>query len=144
VVYYARHPAPEAAARHLASLQALLAQADIVSLHIPLTSDTRGLLDADALRSMRPGAVLINSARGELVNEGALFDALQSGRVSAAGLDVFASEPTGADNPLLSLPNVIATPHIAWLTPQTLERSIGVIVENCRRLRDGEPLLNQV
>jgi phosphoglycerate dehydrogenase-like enzyme len=93
---------------------------------------------------MRPGAVLINSARGELVNEGALFDALQSGRVSAAGLDVFASEPTGADNPLLSLPNVIATPHIAWLTPQTLERSIGVIVENCRRLRDGEPLLNQV
>jgi phosphoglycerate dehydrogenase-like enzyme len=64
--------------------------------------------------------------------------------VSAAGLDVFALEPTGADNPLLSLPNVLATPHIAWLTPQTLERSIGVIVENCRRLRDGEPLLNRV
>jgi phosphoglycerate dehydrogenase-like enzyme len=144
VVYYARSPVPDQPARHLASLQALLAQADIVSLHIPLTPDTRGLLDADALRSMRPGAVLINTARGELIDEGAFFDALQSGRVSAAGLDVFASEPTDADNPLLSLPNVIATPHIAWLTPQTLERSIGVIVENCRRLRDGEPLLNQV
>jgi phosphoglycerate dehydrogenase-like enzyme len=143
-VVYARNPAADPAARHLASLQALLAQADIVSLHIPLTSDTRGLLDADALRSMRPGAVLINTARGELIDERALFDALQSGRVSAAGLDVFALEPTGADNPLLSLPNVLATPHIAWLTPQTLERSIGVIVENCRRLRDGEPLLNRV
>jgi phosphoglycerate dehydrogenase-like enzyme len=88
--------------------------------------------------------VLINTARGELIDERALFDALRSGRLSAAGLDVFASEPTGADNPLFSLPNVLATPHIAWLTPQTLERSIGVLVENCRRLRDGETLLNQV
>jgi phosphoglycerate dehydrogenase-like enzyme len=144
VVYYARNPAPDPAARQLASLQALLAQADIVSLHIPLTSDTRGLLDADALRTMRLGAVLINTARGELIDERALFEALQSGKVAAAGLDVFAAEPADADNPLLSLPNVVATPHIAWLTPQTLERSICVIVENCQRLRDGEPLLNQV
>ncbi|MFL9919034.1 2-hydroxyacid dehydrogenase [Paraburkholderia fungorum] len=144
VVYYARNPAADPAARHLASLQALLAQADIVSLHIPLTPDTRCLLDADALRLMKPGAVLINTARGELIDEPALCDALQSGRVSAAGLDVFATEPTVADNPLLSLPNVVATPHIAWLTPQTLERSIAVIVENCRRLRDGEALLNLV
>jgi phosphoglycerate dehydrogenase-like enzyme len=144
VVYYARSSAPDHAARHLASLEALLTQADIVSLHIPLTPDTRGLIDADALRSMRPGAALINTARGELIDERALFDALRSGRLSAAGLDVFASEPASADSPLLSLPNVIATPHIAWLTPQTLERSIGVIVENCRRLRDGEPLLNRV
>jgi hypothetical protein len=88
--------------------------------------------------------LLRNTARGELIDERALYDALQSGRVSAAGLDVFALEPAGAGNPLLSLPNVIATPHIAWLLPETLERSIGVIVENGRRLRDGEPLLNRV
>ncbi|MFM0705069.1 2-hydroxyacid dehydrogenase [Paraburkholderia sediminicola] len=144
VIYYARNAAQESAARWVASLQALLEQADIVSLHIPHTPDTHGLLDASAFRSMRRGAVLINTARGELIDERALFDALQSGAVSAAGLDVFATEPASADNPLLSLPNVVATPHVAWLTPQTLERSISVIVENCRRLRDGAPLLNRV
>jgi phosphoglycerate dehydrogenase-like enzyme len=111
---------------------------------VPLTSDTRNMLNATTLDAMRQGAVLVNTARGELIDEHALTNALRSGRIGAAGLDVFVEEPARADNPLLSLPNVVTTPHIAWLTPQTLDRSIDVIVENCRRLREGEPLLHQV
>jgi phosphoglycerate dehydrogenase-like enzyme len=144
VVYHARNAAPDDAARKMPSLQALLEEADIVSLHIPLTRDTRGLIDAKAFSTMRRGTVLINTARGELVDERALHDALASGKVAAAGLDVFTTEPAGPDNPLLGLPNVIATPHVAWLTPQTLKRSIDVLIENCRRLKHDEPLLNRV
>lgn len=144
VIYYAHDPVPKDGATSMPSLRALLQEADIVSLHIPLTADTHTILDATALNAMRHGAVLVNTARGELVDEHALSDSLRSGRISAAGLDVFAQEPAVADSPLLSLPNVIATPHIAWLTPQTLDRSIDVIIENCRRLGDGEPLLHQV
>lgn len=144
VVYYAHHCVKDDPARWLPSLEALLREANVVSLHVPLTPDTRAMLNATTLSMMRPGAVLINTARGELVDEQALADALRAGRICAAGLDVFESEPAAADNPLLSLPNVVATPHIAWLTPQTLDRSISVILENCRRLRNGEPLLNTV
>ncbi|TCG07886.1 hypothetical protein BZM27_16150 [Paraburkholderia steynii] len=137
VVYYARKPAADDGAMWISSLEGLLCKADVVSLHLPLTSETWGLLDAEALRTMRPGAVLINTARGELVDEVALADALRTRRIAAAGLDVFAVEPVITGNPLLSLSNVVATPHIAWLTPETLDRSINVIIENCRRLRDG-------
>ncbi|MFM0203385.1 2-hydroxyacid dehydrogenase [Paraburkholderia fungorum] len=144
VIYHTRHTATDDAARKAASLEALLREADIVSLHIPLTPDTRGLIDAAAFSAMKRGAVLINTARGELVDERALHDALVSGKLAAAGLDVFATEPVAGDNPLLELPNVIATPHVAWLTPQTLARSIDVLIENCRRLKEGEALLNQV
>ena len=146
VVYFSRSSRPECSgpARRLDSLPELLQTADIVSLHLPLAPETRGLLDAGAIGLMKPGAVLINTARGELVDEAALAAALRSGHLAAAGLDVFAAEPAGRENPLLALPNVVATPHIAWLTPETLERSIAVIVENCRRLRAGEPLLHRV
>jgi phosphoglycerate dehydrogenase-like enzyme len=148
VVYVRRAAEPENETandpRRLPSLAALLAQSDVVSLHLPLTGETRGILDARALQAMKPGAILINTARGGLVDEVALIAALRSGHLAAAGLDVFAAEPTAADNPLFALPNVVLTPHVAWLTPETLDRSIGVIMENCRRLRDGEPLLHRV
>lgn len=139
--------APHTDAQGLAewrTLLELLAECDVVSLHVPLTADTERLIDADALASMRPGAVLINTARGGLVDEAALVDALRDGRVRAAGLDVFAVEPIDAENPLLALDNVVVGPHRAWLTPETLERSLGVAFENCRRVRDGEPLLHEV
>ncbi|SDI49648.1 D-isomer specific 2-hydroxyacid dehydrogenase, NAD binding domain [Paraburkholderia steynii] len=142
VIYYARSRADDLA-RWMPTLRDLLQEADIVSLHVPLTSDTHGMLNAAAIASMRSGSELINTARGELIDEGALLGALRSGQIAAAGLDVFAQEPVAADNPLLRLPTVVATPHVAWLTPQTLERSISLTVENCRRLREGEPLLNQ-
>src|SRR5690606_27798055 len=101
-------------------------------------------LDEAAFAAMKPGAVLVNTARGGLLDEAALAAALGSGRLAAAGLDVFVDEPVDPGNPLLALDNVVVAPHVAWLTPETLARSLAVGVENCRRLRDDEPLLNQV
>ncbi|HZZ89198.1 MAG TPA: NAD(P)-dependent oxidoreductase, partial [Caulobacteraceae bacterium] len=118
--------------------------ADIVSLHVPLVPETRGMIDGPALARMRPGAILINTARGGLVDEPALVAALQSGHLRGAGLDVFAAEPVDPSNPLLQLPSVVVAPHMAWLTPETLDRSLAVAFENCRRLAAGEPLLHQV
>jgi phosphoglycerate dehydrogenase-like enzyme len=89
---------------------------------------------------MKPGAILINTARGALVDEAALIDAFQSGHLRAAGLDVFGKEPLPADSPLLALDNVILMPHVAWLTPETLDRSLDVAVDNMRRLRAGAEL----
>lgn len=125
-------------------LEALLAEADIVSLHLPLAADTERLIDAPAIARMKPGAILVNTARGALVDEAALAQALRSGRLAAAGLDVFAAEPPPASHPLLALPNVVCTPHLAWLTQETLERSFAIALENVRRLRDGQSLLHRV
>ena len=122
----------------------LLKSADLVSLHLPLTSDTAGMMNADAFASMKSGAVLINTARGGLVDHHALHRALIEGRLRAAGLDVFESEPIDSSHPLCSLPNVVITPHLAWFTAETLQRSVSVFAENCRRLREGEELLNRV
>ncbi len=128
-------------ARHL---EALLAESDVVSLHVPLTPETEHFIDRESLALMKPGAILINTARGGLVDESALVAALQSGQLGAAGLDVFEAEPTPSDNPLFELDNVVLSPHVAWLTRETLERSIGVAAENCRRLAAGEDLLHRV
>lgn len=125
-------------------LDDLLREADIVSLHAPLTEETRSMLDAAAVAAMKPGAVLINTARGGLVDEAALVDGLRSGHLRGAGLDVFAVEPVESGSELLRLDTVFITPHVAWLTPETLDRSVAVAIENCRRLRDGEDFLNRV
>ncbi len=140
----AHDPAAEKADVELVTLDRLLAEADIVSLHVPLTPATTNLLDRKRIGAMKPRAIVINTARGPLIEEAALVDALKSGRLAAAGLDVFTREPATPDNPLFKLENVVATPHIAWLTDGTWRRSIGVIVENCRRLTAGEPLLHRV
>ena len=93
---------------------------------------------------MKPGAVVVNTARGGLVDTPALAAALSEGRLSAAGIDVFEEEPVAASNPLLTLPNVLLAPHIAWLTTGTFARSFALAAENCRRLRDGVPLFHRV
>jgi phosphoglycerate dehydrogenase-like enzyme len=126
------------------SFKDLLSTADIVSLHLPLTPDTARIMNAAAFASMKRGSILINTARGGLVDEAALIDALKSRHLRGAGLDVFAAEPVGAEHPLLMLPNVIATPHLAWFSGETLTRSLGIFAENCRRLRDGQELVNRV
>lgn len=144
VVYTATAPKADTGAAEWRELPDLLAESDVVSLHLPLTPATERLLDAPSLATMRPGAVLVNTARGGLVDEAALVDALRTGRLRGAGLDVFATEPVAADNPLLRLDNVVVGPHLAWLTPETLARSMGVAFENCRRVRDGEPLVHEV
>ncbi|MBL8771568.1 MAG: 2-hydroxyacid dehydrogenase [Phenylobacterium sp.] len=143
VIYTARSAKPEVAAP-FRTLPELLAEADIVSLHLPLTPETEHLIDAEALAAMRPGAILVNTARGGLVDEPALLEALQSGRLRGAGLDVFAQEPVDPTNPLLALPNVVVAPHMAWLTPETLDRSLTVAFDNCARLGSGRPLVHQV
>ena len=143
VLYHSRSARPEAIGE-FCTLPELLARSDIVSLHVPLDDETRHMIDAKALAAMKPGAVLVNTARGGLVDEPALIEALESGRLRAAGLDTFEQEPTPADNPLLRLENVVVMPHLAWLTTGTLARSMEVAVENCRRLAAGESLLHQV
>jgi len=125
-------------------LPELLAASDIVSLHLPLTGQTAGLLDATGLALMKRDAVLVNTSRGPIVDEAALVDALASGRLLAAGLDVFSAEPVAADNPLLTLDNVVLTPHVTWYTADTMRRYLEVAVDNCQRLRDGSDLVNLV
>jgi len=126
------------------SLNGLLSEADVVSLHVPLTSQTKNMIDARALARMKPGSILINTARGELIDEKALIAALKSNHLRAAGLDVFSKEPTDANSGLFELENIVVTPHVSWLTPETLGRSMDIAFENCRRVRDGTELLNRV
>lgn len=122
----------------------LLGASDILSLHVPLTDATRGLLDEAALARMKRGAVLVNTARGPIVDEHALAGALREGRLAAAGLDVFAVEPVTADNPLLGLHNVVLTPHVSWYTADTMRRYLREALENCRRMEAGRDLVNLV
>ncbi|HZU49267.1 MAG TPA: 2-hydroxyacid dehydrogenase [Mycobacterium sp.] len=125
-------------------LPELLATSDVVSLHLPLTPATQGLLGRDALARMKPEAVLVNTARGPIVDEDALVESLREGRLGAAGLDVFAVEPVQPQNPLLELDNVVLTPHVSWYTVDTMRRYLVEAVANCRRLRDGQPLADVV
>ena len=143
VLYTATSPKEDAADEWM-SLAGLLQESDIVSLHVPLTEDTAGMIDQRALGLMKPGAILINTGRGEVIDQAALAGALRSGHLGAAGLDVFAAEPVAPDDPILGLDNVVLAPHVAWQTRETLERSLLVATENCRRLRAGERLLHQV
>jgi phosphoglycerate dehydrogenase-like enzyme len=125
-------------------LAELLSESDLVSLHLPLTEKTAGLLNAENLALMKQDAVLVNTSRGAIVDESALVDALRAGRLAAAGLDVFAVEPTPADNPLLTLDNVVVTPHVTWYTADTMRRYLAEGVDNCRRLAGGRDLVNLV
>jgi phosphoglycerate dehydrogenase-like enzyme len=143
VVYTARREVAGAHGTYV-DLDALLARSDIVSLHVPLNEATRGMIDRSRLARMKPGAILINTARGGLVVQDALVDALRSGHLAGAGLDTFAVEPVEPGNPLLSLDSVVVSPHVAWLTIETFDRSFDLMAENCRRLANSEELLNRV
>ena len=120
------------------SLPDLLAASDIVSLHLPLTDSTAGMLDRAALARMKPGAVLVNTSRGGVVDEQALVDALRTGALAAAGLDVFAVEPVPRRQPAAELDNVVLTPHVTWYTVDTMRRYLDEAIDNCRRIRDGQ------
>lgn len=126
------------------TLAQLLAESDIVSLHLPLTPQTTALIDRSALHAMKPNALLVNTSRGGVVDEASLTEALRDGRLAAAGLDVFATEPVDPTNPLLQLDNVVVTPHVVWYTRDTMRRYLAHAIDNCRRLRDGQDLVNVV
>jgi phosphoglycerate dehydrogenase-like enzyme len=126
------------------ALSSLMAQSDYVSVHVPLTRATRHMVGAQALAAMKPNAVLINVARGAIVDESALVRALEAGQLAGAGLDVFAEEPLPVDHPLLGLPNVVATPHVAGVTTGTSRRRAGAVAENVRRVARGAPPLYTV
>jgi phosphoglycerate dehydrogenase-like enzyme len=121
-----------------------LASADALVIALPLTPQTAGMLDDEALAGMKPGALLINIARGGLIREDALVRALESGRIAAAGLDVFAEEPLPATSPLHRLPNVLLTPHIGGLHPHYLDRATSIFIVNLGRYLRGESLLHEV
>ncbi|MEM6505358.1 MAG: D-2-hydroxyacid dehydrogenase [Planctomycetota bacterium] len=118
----------------------LFRQADAISLHCPLTPETEGLVNASRLATMKPSAYVINTGRGPLIDEPALAEALASGRIAGAGLDVLSSEPPDANNPLLTAPNCIITPHIAWATVASRRRLLQIAMDNMRGHFDGNPL----
>jgi phosphoglycerate dehydrogenase-like enzyme len=126
------------------ALERLLQESDYVSLHVPLTAETRNLIGREELSLMKPTAVLVNVARGGIVDEAALAEALAGGRLRGAGVDVFSAEPPPPDNPLLLLPNVVATPHTAGTTYGTSRRRAEAAVENCRRIARGLSPLHEV
>lgn len=125
-------------------LPALLAAADVVTLHVPSTAETRHLIGSATLARMKPGAALINTARGDLVDEAALVDALASGRLGGAGLDVFEDEPFGTNNPLARFHNVVLTPHISAGTRDAFETKMRALFENLTRFYDGQPVENEI
>jgi phosphoglycerate dehydrogenase-like enzyme len=126
------------------SLPELLTESDFVVLAAPLTPETEDMIDAAALEAMKPTAWLINVARGRLIDERALIDALREGRIGGAVLDTFREEPLPPTSPFYDLPNVIVTPHTSWSSGRVLDRSVELFCDNLRRYAAGEPLLNVV
>jgi phosphoglycerate dehydrogenase-like enzyme len=129
---------------NIAELHAALAEADVVALCLPQTSVTERIIDAQALAAMKPGAYLINVARGGLVDEEALIRALQRGHLAGAGLDATAVEPLPAESPLWAMPNVIITPHVAPARDRLAEHMVDFWCKNIRRFAEGQELLGVV
>ena len=120
-------------------LDELLRRADVISLHCPLFPETRGIINRETISKMKDGVIIINNSRGSLVVEQDLADALNSGKVYAAGLDVVSSEPISADNPLLKAKNCLITPHISWAPRESRQRIMDCTVENIRAFQAGKP-----
>lgn len=128
-----RRPASGDGAARMVPLGELLEKSDVVSIHCPLTDETRGMVDAEMISRMKPGAVLLNTARGAILNERDVADALDSGRLYMAGLDVLSEEPPAPGHPLAFHPRVICTPHVSWMPVETRERLLRLAAENLTR-----------
>lgn len=141
VIVHTAHPsaARREAGMRFVSMEELLAQSDVISLHCPLTDGTRGMIDEQAIARMKDGAYVINTARGALVDGAAMAQALADGKIAGYLADVLDEEPPSADDPLLSAPHTVITPHVAWAAKQTRERLMSVVVENLVAYQAGEP-----
>ena len=141
VLAYSRtiHPEYEAIAQYV-SLDELLSASDVISLHCPLLPETESIINIQTISKMKDGVILINTARGALVDEDALAAALASGKVAAYGADVVSREPIRPDNPLLSAPNCILTPHMAWAPKESRLRIQYITVKNIEAFLDGNPI----
>ncbi len=135
-----KKPQPDFKNFRFVTLKELAENSDIVSLHCPLTPETTDIINEELISIMKPGAVVINTSRGPTIDENALAEALRSGRIAGAGVDVLSTEPPKADNPLLSCPNCFITPHIAWAGYETRERLVGVVYDNLRSYLSGNPV----
>ena len=120
-------------------LETILCESDVITVHTPLVEQTRNLIDAEALEKMKPTAIIINTARGGIVNEQALASALNSGEIAGAGFDVLTSEPPVEGNVLLEANNVMITPHSAWSTLQARQKLVDETIINIRSFFDGKP-----
>lgn len=141
VLAYDSHPSESGRALgEYVDLDTLLRTSDVIALHCPLFPETQGIIDRDAIARMKDGVIILNNSRGPLIVEQDLADALNSGKVAAAGLDVVSTEPIRADNPLLSARNCIITPHISWAAKEPRERIMTASAENLRAFLNGAPI----
>ena len=140
VLCHARRPRPDGENLTFVPMERLLRESDFITIHCPLTPETRHLIDEKALAMMKPTAFLINTSRGAIVDEPALIRALECGQIAGAGLDVQETEPPADDNPLYTLDNVILTPHMGWKGMETRQRLVGVVAENIRGFFEGAPV----
>jgi phosphoglycerate dehydrogenase-like enzyme len=142
VCVWTRNPDPERACCHgieFVALDHLLATSDVISLHLLSTPQTDGLLSAELLRSTKPGALLVNTARSSLLDEAALTELLRCGHIRAAGIDVFDDEPIAADHPFLEMNNVVMSPHVAYNTPEALAEMYDTAIDNLAAFYAGKP-----
>lgn len=135
-----KKPQPDFRNFKFVSLDSLAENSDIISLHCPLTPETTGMINNEFISKMKKSAIIINTSRGPAIDEQALADALNSGRIYGAGVDVLSTEPPKADNPLLKCDKCVITPHIAWAGYETRERLIGVVYNNLKSYLDGKPV----
>lgn len=139
VIAYSRSRRPGVNTEYV-DLDTLFAQSDVISLHCPLFPETTGLINADAIAKMKDGAILLNTARGPVIDEQAVADALKSGKLRGAAMDVVSSEPIDSDNPLLTAPNCIITPHMAWAPIEARQRILDITVQSIQGYLSGKPV----
>jgi len=133
------NPSGKEIARYV-SLEELYEKSDVISLHCPLFPETQGMINSDSIAKMKDGVIILNNSRGPLIVEQDLADALESGKVYAAGLDVVSSEPIKPDNVLLKAKNCLITPHISWAPKESRKRLMDIAVDNLRQFVEGHPV----
>ena len=140
VITYSRSIRPEGKEiAEYVDLDTLLARSDVISLHCPLFPETEKMINAQTIGKMKDGVILLNTSRGGVIDEEAVSVALRSGKIRAAAVDVVSEEPMRRENPLLTAPNCIITPHMAWAPIETRQRLLGVVAENIRGFLEGTP-----